>query len=153
MIVQCKSKVYVRAMLAEPSIAARLIFEGRQPDYIESPLVNYWRVEGRAGVFMEVITRIDAREVHMMVPQSEVRHGRDMAALFLDKMFSRGQVQTVTAYVTCQSMVNFCLKLGFKVMLEGPSMTAMTLDRRVWVSAARSTDSGVTWALSGQQLV
>lgn len=151
MIQLCKSKHYVRAMIAEPSIAARLVFEGRAPDYIESPLINYWRIEGRDGVFMEVKTRIDQREVHMMVPRSEVLHGRDMASEFLDKMFSRDQVQTVTVYVTCQSMINFCRKLGFMRGLEHPSATLMTLDRRVWVSAARSTENGAVWALSERQ--
>jgi hypothetical protein len=138
-------------MLADPSVAKRLIFEGREPDYIDSPSVSYWRVRGHDGVFMEVRTSHSEREVHMIVPRSEVKSGRMMATRFLDMIFARQQVQTVKVYVTSQTMVNFCLKLGFEKGLANSAMTAMTLYRRVWVSAAPSIRYGASWGLSEQQ--
>lgn len=122
-------------ILTDPWIAAKITRDGREPGFIDHPLVSYYGawVDGRlVGVFTLIRFTDIEREVHAALLREALPHGRELGRLFLDIAFADPQVLRVTAHVigSLPSAVNYCLKLGFK--REGVRRDACVQNNRVW---------------------
>jgi RimJ/RimL family protein N-acetyltransferase len=106
------------AILRDPWVRAKLAQDGREPGYIDHPLVSYHgaHVDGRlVGVFIAVqFTRWEV-EVHAALLRAAIPHGRALGRLFLETVFADPDVLRATAYVlgTLPSAANYCRRLGF----------------------------------------
>lgn len=108
----------ISAILCDPWVRAKLAQDGREPSYIDHPLVSYHGayVGGElAGVFIAVQFTQWEVEVHAALLRSAIPHGRDLGRMFLASVFADPAVLRVTAYVlgTLPSAANYCRRLGF----------------------------------------
>ncbi len=108
----------INAVLSYPWIRAKIAQDGREPGYIDHPLVSYHGayIDGAlVGVFIAVqFTRWEV-EVHAALLRPAIRHGRDLGRMFLTFVFADPEVLRATAYVlgTLPSAANYCRRLGF----------------------------------------
>jgi hypothetical protein len=112
------SREVVNAVLSDPWVAARLSQDGRQPGYIDHPLVSYAAAYANGellGVFTAIQFTCWEVEVHVALLRHAIHHGRVAGREFLAQVFSDPDVLRVTAYVlaTLPSAVNYCRRLGF----------------------------------------
>jgi hypothetical protein len=108
----------VNSILHHPAIVAKLRHDGRDPGYINHPLVSYHGAyvgDAPVGVFTAVRFSPWEVEVHVAILSSAIRHARRLCWLFLAQVFADSDVMRVTAYVlgTLPSAANLCRKLGF----------------------------------------
>lgn len=107
----------VNRILSDPWIAPKLAQDGREPGYVNHPLVSYHGayIDGTlVGLFIAVqFTRWEV-EVHAALLRPALPHARDLGRLFLAQVFRDSGVMRVTAYVlgTLPSAANYCRKLG-----------------------------------------
>lgn len=108
----------IDAILADSWVRGKIEQDGREPGYIDHPLVSYhgaYTDGALVGVLIAVqFTRWEV-EVHAALLKPAVRHGRDLGRLFLDTVFADPVVMRATAYVlgTLPSAANYCRRLGF----------------------------------------
>ncbi|WP_380778079.1 GNAT family N-acetyltransferase [Sphingomonas sp. R86520] len=113
-----KDSAATNAILCNPWVHAKLAQDGREPGYIDHPLVSYHGayVDGSlVGVFIAVqFTRWEV-EVHAAMLRPAIPHGRALGRLFLDTVFATPDVLRATAYVlgSLPSAANYCRRLGF----------------------------------------
>jgi hypothetical protein len=108
----------IDAVLSDPWVRTKIAQDGREPAYIDHPLVSYngAYVDGDlVGVFIAVqFTRWEV-EVHAALLRPATCYGRDLGRLFLASVFANPDVMRATAYVlgTLPSAANYCRRLGF----------------------------------------
>lgn len=125
----------IERIFADPWVADKLRREGRDPGFIEHPLVSYFGAyigDELVGVFTHIqFTRIEV-EVHAALLPEALPHSRELGTLFLDSVFADPEVTRATAHIigSLKSAVNYCLKLGFQI--EGVRRDAVVQDRRLW---------------------
>lgn len=109
----------IDAILRHPSVAGKVRHDGREPGYIDHPLVSYHGAyvdRALVGVFVAIrFSRWEA-EVHAALLPRATRQGRALGLMFLDAVFADPEVLRCTGYVlsTLPSAANYCRKLGFE---------------------------------------
>ncbi len=107
----------VNAILSDPWISERLRIDGRVPGYIDNPAIEYYAAyveSSLAGIFILGKFSAFEAEVHVALARWSIKDGRELAAMFLDRVLCDG-VQRASAWVlsSLPSTANFCRRLGF----------------------------------------
>jgi hypothetical protein len=114
------NRASIEGILHDPWIKPKITRDGREPGFIDHPLVSYFGayVDDRLlGVFVHIqFTEIEV-EVHVALLREALPHSRKLAGLFLDRVFTDPKVTRATAHAigSLKSAVNFGKKLGFEV--------------------------------------
>jgi hypothetical protein len=124
----------IERILADPWIRPKITRDGRDPGFIDHPLVSYFGafVGGELiGLFIHIrFTEIET-EVHVALKRKALPHCRKLAALFIDHVFADPKVTRATAHAigSLKSAVNFGKRLGFQV--EGERRDACIQNNRL----------------------
>jgi hypothetical protein len=124
----------IERILSDPWIKPKITRDGREPSFIDHPLVRYFGAyvgEQLVGVFVHIqFTAIEV-EVHVALLKEALPHSRKLAALFIDQVFTDPNVTRATAHAigSLTSAVNFGKKLGFR--LEGVRRDACVQNNRL----------------------
>lgn len=115
------TKEHLQEVYSDPYIASRIGHDHRPAMPIAHPNVTYlsaWIGDAYAGAFMAIKQSAVELELHALLKRSSVKHSRGLALAFLNWAFAK-PIHRVTAYIIegLNSVVNFCLKLGF--VIEG----------------------------------
>jgi hypothetical protein len=133
-IARIENRAAIERILRDPWIKPKITRDGREPGFIDHPLVSYFGayVDGRLlGVFVHIqFTEIEV-EVHVALLREALPHSRKLAALFMDEVFADPKVTRATAHAigSLKSAVNFGKKLGFQY--EGERRDACIQNNRL----------------------
>jgi RimJ/RimL family protein N-acetyltransferase len=109
----------VDRILKSAPIGPKLRHDEREPGFIDHPLVTHWGawLDGElVGVFLAVRFSRWEVEAHVGILPCALHASRELARLFLARIFEHPEIERVTAYVlgTLPSAGNFCGRLGFE---------------------------------------
>jgi hypothetical protein len=128
------NRAAIEWVLHDPWIKPKITRDGREPGFIDHPLLSYFGayVDGKLlGLFIHIqFTEIEV-EVHVALLKEALPHSRKLAALFIDLVFADPKVERATAHAigSLKSAVNFGKKLGFT--FEGERRNACYQNNRL----------------------
>lgn len=120
---------YVNMVYQDPFIAGRIRQDGLALEHVDNPYVYYLMAlqDGVPCGFFAIANKGIEHEIHVCLQQSAIRNFRTFGRLAIDYCFSQG-IQRLTAPISSanRSVINYCLKLGFR--LEGVKRCAIMVD-------------------------